>query len=287
MAINQINQLRGNNVALPTSDDSQPNRAARVQLHAADYVTEQSDSKFDLSQFQNQFFSDQQRQEADQHFAALTSEDQQRVTDSVSNLRTAVVGVNAGTASMDDAKAAFSSALSTYNSAIQNAPAAAASGTGGFRSSVGAEVGMGQVNDILQYTIGVMENKTASIAVDLNSKIQAKNNIRTEATELGDMISNWPDDGSTQNFQWNTYSVDQNGNVTVQSHSGELTKDQAIQLHEDLQGQLDTMDDITQMQQFDLQQKYQDQQQAMTTLSQILSSMHDTMKNTINNTKAG
>jgi hypothetical protein len=287
MAINRIDTLQKTTTSLPVSGETQVDRSSRVQLHTDNLFERGSDSAIDPSQFQNQFFNDQQRQGAADRFASLTLEDQNRVTESVGQLRTAVAGVMAGTTSVADAHAALTSAVRTYSSAIQNAPAAA-SANGAFHSSAGADTasgGMAQVNDIMSYSIHYVENKTAAIAYDLNNKIQAKNNIRTESTELGDMISNWPDDGSTQNFQWNSYTVDDKGNVSVTAHSANLTKDQATQLHEDLSSQLDTMGDITQMQQLDLQQKYQDQQQFMTTLSQILSSSHDTQKNTINNLK--
>lgn len=295
ITLNRIDQTR-TTTSLPTSEDAKVGNSStstRVELHTESTFEVTSDSAVDASQFQNTNLTDDQRRGATERLASLSTDDQDQVNSAVSTLKSAVSSVSDGTGTLDDARAALASAVSTYQGALQSTSAAASSTTsadssttGALSSTTSAQDGASVVNDVLSYTITYMENETEEMAEDLNTKIEAKNDLRTESTELSEMISDWPDDGSTQSYTWNSYEVDDDGNVYVQTNTKELTKEEAEALQEDLEGQLETLDDYTQLQQLELQDAYQDQQQAMSTLSQILSSMHDTMKNTINNTKA-
>lgn len=278
MAINRIEQLR-TPTALPTGDDSQTTRSVRLELNTESTFERGSDSDFDPANFQLGIPEDQRRT-AEARFNTLSESDKASVDLAVTNARSAVEGVVAGTTTRSDAQGAVTAALGTYSSAlysVQNLPA----------NTYGRSSGNGEVTDIMVRIMGGVEDKTAQFAVDLQGKLNAKAEIRTQATELGDMITHWPEDAATQHFTWTSYDVDPNtGKVTTTQHSEDLTKDDALQLQKNMQAQLDTLSDVTQMQQVELQDKYQAQQEAMSTLSEILRSMHDTMKNTIANVKA-
>jgi len=118
-------------------------------------------------------------------------------------------------------------------------------------------------------------------------KIKAKNKladkIRTDLTELRNELANWPDDGSTRTFSWTEVKAD----GTVVRHENEaLTKQQAQALMANLEEQLASVKEMSELAKFDLQKNLQDYQQALQTFSAILKDAHDQMMRTIQNLKA-
>ena len=70
-------------------------------------------------------------------------------------------------------------------------------------------------------------------------------------------------------------------------HENELlTKEQAQTLVQNLEEQLSSVKDMSEIAKFDLQKNLEDYQQALQTFSGILKESHDTMKATIANIKA-
>ncbi|HSI05143.1 MAG: hypothetical protein ACAI38_21810 [Myxococcota bacterium] len=280
MAINRIDQLQ-RTTALPTAEDSQAGRSARLELNQQSSFERGSDSDFDPANFQSSF-TDDQRREAQARFESLPIEDQEAVDTAVTKVYLGLSGVRTGTTTTAEVGASLAEGLSTYSNAlygVRGLPAA-------NRVSRGSG-GSGEVTDIMVRVMGRVEDTVAQFAIDLQGKINMKSELRTQLAEVRDMVANWPEGAETQTFTYTSYDVDSStGKVTETVHTEELTKEQAMALQERMQSQLDTLSDITQMQQFELQQKYQQQQEAMQTLSEILRSMHDTMKNTIANVKA-
>jgi hypothetical protein len=280
MAINRIDQLQ-RTTAVPTAEDSQLGRSARLELNTESSFERGSDSDFDPANFQSNF-TDDQRREAQQRFSSLPLEDQKAVDTAITKVHLGLAGVRNGTTTTAEVGASFIEGLSTYSSALY-----AVRGLPAANRTVRGSGGSGEVTDIMVRVMGRVEDNVAQFAIDLQGKINMKTELRTQLAEVRDMVANWPEGQDTQTFTWTSYDVDSStGKVTESVHTQELTREEALALQERMQSQLDTLSDITQMQQFELQQKYQEQQEAMQTLSEILRSMHDTMKNTIANVKA-
>ncbi len=284
MAINRIEQLQ-RTTALPTGEAEQQQRQARLELNTQSSFERGSDSDFDPANFQPAF-SDDQRRLATERFVALAIEDQKALDLQVGRIANGISRVRDGSSTAAEVGADFTSALTTYNSALSSSNQAKLHTQTSNLTPRGNGTN-GEVTDIMIRVMGRVEDKVRDFAMDLQGKLNMKGELRTELTEVRDMVANWPEGVETQALSWTEYKVDsKTGEVTAETHTEELTKDQALALQGRLEAQLETLSDVTQMQQFELQQKYQDQQEAMQTLSEILRSMHDTMKNTIANVKA-
>ena len=133
--------------------------------------------------------------------------------------------------------------------------------------------------------IGV-ETDLGEFARMVQGKTKLAGELRTDMTELRNAISEWPEGGGKQYFEWTEVKYDKDGNMSVTEHKGELTKGEAENKLKDLEEQQGTLRDMTEMDKFQLQQMTHDYQQAMNTLTAMLKNMHDTMKATIANVKA-
>ena len=81
-------------------------------------------------------------------------------------------------------------------------------------------------------------------------------------------------------------TFDEQGNMKVVQREGDLNKAEAEALMKNLEQQLATLTDMNELQRFDLQQKVQDYQQGLNTLSGLLKAQHESMKAIIQNLKA-
>lgn len=133
--------------------------------------------------------------------------------------------------------------------------------------------------------VGVEQN-LGNFAQDLQDKLNLAGEMRTDISELRDELADWPDDDSTRTFSWTEVTYDENGNMTVTKHEEDLSKQEAQDLMEKLDGQLQTLGDMTEMQKFDLQKMTEDYQQALNTLSALLKAQHESLMAIIRNVKA-
>jgi hypothetical protein len=140
-------------------------------------------------------------------------------------------------------------------------------------------------NSVMAFGMGGIDGQIYGLATTLESGNKAKQDIRETMTELRDEISDpstpWP-----QTFSWNEYGMDDNGNLTVTERTESLTKAEAESLLENLEDQLSTVGENTQLWQMDLQNAMQKQSELMNIFAAILKNMHDTMAATIRNVKA-
>lgn len=143
-----------------------------------------------------------------------------------------------------------------------------------------------QVQGLLFMSMIGVEQNMGDFARMVQGKTKLAGELRTDMTELRNAISEWPEDGGKQHFEWTEVKYDSDGNMTVTHHKGDLTKKEAESKLKDLDEQLGTLRDMTEMDKFQLQQMVHDYQQAMNTLTAMLKNMHDTMKATIANVKA-
>ncbi len=141
---------------------------------------------------------------------------------------------------------------------------------------------------IMVGSITYLENDIAEFANEVQRRTDLGREARTDISELRDALVDWPDDGSEQTFSFTEVKFNKDdGSYEVVAHTDEpLTKAQATALMDKLEMQQASISDMTEMMRFDLQKKYEVYQQALTLMANILKEQHDTMKATINNTKA-
>lgn len=157
----------------------------------------------------------------------------------------------------------------------------------GFVAVGGATTESEAYEAIMVGSITYLESDLADFANEVKARTDLGREARTDISELRDAITDWPEDGSTQSFSWTEVKFTQDGGYETVAHRDEpLTKQQATTLMEKLDMQRASISEMTEMMRFDMQQKYERYQQALTVLSNILKEQHNTMMHTINNTKA-
>ncbi len=113
---------------------------------------------------------------------------------------------------------------------------------------------------------------------------QVASDIRTDVAEIEGALADWPDDGSTETFDYREVIFNEDGTITVVEHKDvEMTKEQAQALVDSLKGQIESMGQFEQREMMELQQMVNRYQQAMNTLSNIMKNMHDTHRAVIGN----
>lgn len=125
----------------------------------------------------------------------------------------------------------------------------------------------------LQKQYAVAEAEVFDTAQQIQENLDAKKQLREDIAELRDIITNdsWP-----AKFLYH----DENGNEVAVVLS---SSDEAKALLEKLEQSLQTLSDISQMLQLELQDAMNKQQQAMQILSNIMKNQHDTLKAIIQN----
>jgi len=125
----------------------------------------------------------------------------------------------------------------------------------------------------LEKRYNAAEADVFDLANKLQGNLDAKMSLRQDISELRDIITNdsWP-------VKFSYY--DENGRVISVVLSSPR---EAMALEEKLEQSLQTMSDMSQMMQLDLQDAMNKQAQAMQILSNIMKAQHDTLKAIINN----
>lgn len=156
-----------------------------------------------------------------------------------------------------------------------------------YMLTTGADKADQAVQSVMFGAMVGIEQELGDFAKSFQEKIDLAGEVRTDITELRDEIADptW-DDGSTRSFSWTEVTVDENGNMRVTQNEGELTKEEAELLLKKLEDQLATLSEMNDVARFDLQRMTQDYQQALSTLSNLLKSQHDSLMAIIRNTKA-
>ena len=200
-------------------------------------------------------------------FAGLSPAQQANIHTSSLALGTALLqaGPSAGTST-----AVHTAALSTYDCIT-------AAGT----SSV--------VNSTQTFMAAAMSGVDASLtqfAMRVNDLNNLAKDLRTQYTELADMIKDWPDDGSKKTFSWDEATFDDKGNPTIVHHTNEpLTKEQAQNLLQHIDDMKSNASDIGATASFDLQQMSQNASEIQTMITDLLAQIHQSAQNIVSNMK--
>lgn len=141
------------------------------------------------------------------------------------------------------------------------------------------------VQGIMFGAMAGIEQDVADFAHMVQGNQEAAAELRTDITELREMISDWPE-GSTQHFTWHECESMPDGSVRVVEKEGELTKDQAVALMDKLESQKTNITETTEMQKFDLQTMTHNYQQGLQVLSELMKAQHDSLMRIIQNAKA-
>jgi hypothetical protein len=134
--------------------------------------------------------------------------------------------------------------------------------------------------------IGAVEKELQTYFTEVKERQQVAAEARTDQAELVEMLSSWPDDGSSESFTYREIKVSDDGELVVTEKTVQLTKEQALGLLQSLELQGSTIGEITAMDGFKLQKMTQDYQEGMTILSNILKQQDETLRGTIQNVKA-
>jgi hypothetical protein len=155
-----------------------------------------------------------------------------------------------------------------------------------YMVTTGVQESDGALQGVMFGAMVGIEQDLGSFAQDLQNKLNLAGELRTDITEIRTELGDWPDADEKRAFSWTEVATDDNGNVSVTQKTGELTKAEAETLLGKLEMQLTSLTELNEMQKFDLQTKTHDYQQALSTLSNLLKSQHDSLMAIIRNLKA-
>ncbi len=116
---------------------------------------------------------------------------------------------------------------------------------------------------------------------------QTASEVRTDIADIEAALTDWPDDGSTESFDYREVIYGDDGSINVVEHRDvEMTKEQAIALRDSLDSSLNGLSNFDTLQMANLQRMVNNYQQAMNTVSNIMKTSHDTQKAIIANARA-
>ena len=111
--------------------------------------------------------------------------------------------------------------------------------------------------------------------------------LRTDQADIRSALADWPDDGSTEFFDYREVKFNDDGSYAIVEHYDvELTKAEAEALLMELEGQIASMGQFDQRSMYTLQNMVQKFQQAMNIASNIMKQQHETEKAIIQNVRA-
>ena len=140
------------------------------------------------------------------------------------------------------------------------------------------------VSTVMALGMGSVNNDLATFAGRVQDKNNAASEMRDTMRDLRDVIS---DDEWPQEFDYTEISFDADGNMTITEKTVTLgSKEEAQNLMADMEGTMSSLREFTEMDTFDLQSMYQEQQKIMNIFSAILENIHKTQQAMINNLKA-
>lgn len=201
-------------------------------------------------------------------YAGLSAEQRPRLEAASLDLGQALLGAGSAGTGSPALEEATATALATYV------------------TTTGAEDYARISQDFMYMAMSGMESQLRDFTDRLSQNMELGQDLRTSCTELRDMLSDWPE-GETQSFSWTEVTYDDENNPLVVRHEDEaLTKDDAEKLLTTLETQLAGVSDVSELAKLDLQQVYQDYQQAVQTLTSIQKTMHDDAMKIVANMKA-
>lgn len=138
---------------------------------------------------------------------------------------------------------------------------------------------------LLNSTAGIYERMT-SLAQNVKFKVDTQRELRTDIAELRNLISEWPEGVEKQTITYHKTTVDDAGNVKVEEVTESVTKAEATSRMEGLEGQLQSVSELTELQRLDLQDVVQKESQIFQMLSSLFKNQHETLRGIIQNLRA-
>jgi len=140
-------------------------------------------------------------------------------------------------------------------------------------------------SDILLGVTGI-EGELYDFFDNIRQEQNLSEDVRTDAVELEQMLAEWPDDGSTEVFEYNDVVFNDDGSTTVYTRQIELSKPQAQALLNKLNGDIESLASISMRSHFALQMIVQKYQQAQNVVSNIMKLQHETHRGIVQNVRA-
>lgn len=182
-------------------------------------------------------------------------------------------------------------ALTQSGAALESNPAALSSMQESFTdfiSITGEQDVNAATNGIMMMGLSDAQSQVLKFGTDLKGKIEAKKTMREDITDVREMLAAYPEG-------WET-TTDVDGNEVTKAefswldadgvrHTDTMTKAEAETHLGTMESTLESISDMTQMMQMDLERAMQLEQQYFQTMSNIMKMMHDTAKSIISNLK--
>jgi hypothetical protein len=150
-----------------------------------------------------------------------------------------------------------------------------------FASATGAQDATELAQGVMMMAYAGAEAELQEMAARVKANLEGKKTVREDLAELRDLIN---DDQWPAEFTYTEHVKNASGKLVSTEKTVTLaSKDEAEALLQDLESQLQTMTDMSQMLQLQLQEAMNKQQQAMQILSNIMKNQHDTLKAIIQN----
>jgi hypothetical protein len=266
MAVNSIGRVAETRETSRVNEEQRAEYSRRLELSQQSWFD--GGSKADLSGFVSPLDADTKAGIADL-YAGVSETDRAKLESAGKQMGAALLSAGGKTATTSSAfKEAETNALVTYV------------------TTTGADKANQVAQGFFYMALSGAESYLRSFANRVNYVNGVNRDLRTEITELRDMLTDWPE-GATQTFSWKEVTFDAEGKPTTVSHTNEkLTKEQADSLLDKLEGMQASCSEVKQLAEFDLQKCNQDYSQAVNTLADIQKQMHDDAKAVIANLKS-
>lgn len=130
-----------------------------------------------------------------------------------------------------------------------------------------------------------IEANLNKIAAEVSTEQHIDKIIREEIANLKDILTDWPDAGRVREVTYRNCVKLKDGSYEIVETTKVLSKDQAETLLAELEDQLETLGEQTQMDNHELQDAMGKQAQMIQLISVVMKSMNDTAKAIIQNMK--
>lgn len=153
---------------------------------------------------------------------------------------------------------------------------------GGIAETTGATDSETLTMDTLLCAYQGVQGTLEEFALKIQGSNVMKQEVREELTMLRDMLSDWPE-GETRTITYSSMEKQPDGSYKMVEHTETLTKKDAENLIEKMETDLNSLSDISQMDNLKLQQIMEQQAQLMQTMSNIMKAINDAAKAIIGN----
>ncbi len=264
MAVNSVGRVEKVTGQIGLTDLEREEQRRRLDLNATESF-ERGSVGVDVSALSGLIDPQAQAVVAAQ-MAQLSADDRGKLEGASRKLGSALLSSGLSSTS-DEVEAASSEAVTTY------------------LATTGAQDLADANHSFMYMAVTGLESVLGDLALDMKVYNGAKSELRTEVTELCDMVKNWPE-GEKQSFSWIEVTKDKDGAPVVSERTEELDKAGAEKLLAELETLSQNVGDDAQMFQLQLQQALEKVNENVSLLATIQKQMYDDAMKVLNNLRA-